>query len=88
MPQPYKRSRSLRRLNIRVLGKSVLHYKERKPEKAKCGNCGIVLKGVSRKRPAKMHKSPKTVKRPERPYGGNLCSRCMRSVIINRARLQ
>ena len=87
MPQPYKRSRSLRRLNIRVLGKSVMHYKERKPEKAKCGNCGMVLKGVSRKMPVKMHKSPKTAKRPERPYS-NLCSRCMRSLIIEKARLQ
>lgn len=87
MPQPYKRSRSLRRLNIRVSGKSVLHYKERKPENAKCGNCGMALKGVSRKRPLKMHKSPKTFKRPERPYS-NLCGRCMRTLIIERARVQ
>jgi len=87
MPQPYKRSRSLRRLNIRVLGKSVMHYEERKPENAKCGNCGMVLKGVSRKRSINMHKSPKTAKRPERPYS-NLCSRCMRSLIIEKARLQ
>jgi len=87
MPQPYKRSRSLRRLNISVLGKSVMHYEERKPEKAKCGNCGMALKGVSRKRPVKMHKSPKTAKRPERPYS-NLCSRCMRSLITEKARLQ
>ena len=87
MPQPYKRSRSLRRLNIRVSGKSVLHYKERKPGNAKCGNCGIVLKGVSRKRSVKMQKTPITGKRPERPYS-NLCSRCMRYVIIDKARLQ
>ncbi len=87
MPQPYKRSRSLRRLNIRVLGKSVMHYVERKPAKAKCSNCGMALKGVSRKRPTKMHKSPKTSKRPERPYS-NLCSRCTRTLIIEKARLQ
>jgi len=88
MPQNYKRSRSLRRLNISVLGKSVMHYVERKPAKAKCGNCGMALKGVSRKRPAKMHKTPKTDKRVERPYGGNLCSKCMRYLIIEKARLQ
>ncbi|MBI2523410.1 50S ribosomal protein L34e [Candidatus Woesearchaeota archaeon] len=87
MPQPYKRSRSLRRLNIRVLGKSVLRYKERKPGKAKCGNCGMALKGVSRKRPKKMQKIPITGKSPERPYS-NLCSRCMRLVMIDKARLQ
>ncbi len=86
MPQPYKRSRSLRRLNVKVLGKSVLHYKERKPGKAKCGNCGMILKGILRKRPVNMQRTPKTGKRPERPYG-NLCSRCMRSLIIEKARL-
>lgn len=87
MPQPYKRSRSLRRLNVRILGKSVLHYKERKPGKAKCGNCGAVLKGILRERPVNMRKYHKTGKRPERPYG-NLCSRCMRSLIVERARVQ
>ena len=87
MPQNYKRSRSLRRLNIRVLGKSVMHYVERKPAKAKCGNCGMALKGVSRKRPKKMHKTNLTGKRPERPYS-NLCSKCMRFLIIEKARLQ
>ena len=89
MPEPYKRSRSLRRLQVKVPGGATkLHYKERKPGKAKCGSCGSVLKGVPRERPLKMHKLPKTKKRSERPYGGNLCSKCMRSLIIEKARLQ
>jgi len=89
MPEPYKRSRSLRRLQIKVPGgRTVLHYKERKPGKAKCGSCGSILTGVKRERNLKMHKLPKTKKRPERPYGGNLCSRCTRSLIIGKVRLQ
>ena len=51
MPEPYKRSRSLRRLQIKVPGgRTVLHYKERKLGKAKCGSCGGILTGVQRKR--------------------------------------
>ncbi|MBN4049213.1 50S ribosomal protein L34e [archaeon AH-315-M20] len=89
MPEPYKRSRSLRRLQVKVPGgRTVTHYKKKKPGKAKCGNCGSTLKGVPRERPLKMSKLPKTKKRPERPYGGNLCSKCMRSLIIEKARLQ
>ncbi len=87
MPEPYKRSRSLRRLQIKVPGgRTVVHYRERKPGKAKCGKCGAVLKGVPRERIFKMRKFPKTKKRPERPYGGNLCSKCMRSLIVEKAR--
>lgn len=89
MPEPYKRSRSLRRLQVKVPGgRTSLHYKKRKPGKAKCGNCGALLKGTLRERPLKMSKLPKTKKRPERPYGGNLCSKCLRSLIIEKARLQ
>jgi len=89
MPEPYKRSRSLRRLQVKVPGgRTSLHYRNRKPGKAKCGKCDAVLKGVPRERSLKMHNMPKTRKKPERPYGGNLCSRCMRSLIVEKARLQ
>ena len=89
MPQPYKRSRSLRRVYVKLPGGRVtMHYRKRKPGKAKCGNCHALLKGTLRERPNKMSNLPKTKKRPERPYGGNLCSRCMRKLIIGRARLQ
>ena len=69
-------------------GATKLHYKERKPGNAKCSKCSGVLKAVPRERPLKMHKLPKTKKRPERPYGGNLCSKCMRDLIVEKARVQ
>lgn len=87
MPAPRLRSRSLRKVFRKVPGGRVsVHYKKRKPQAAKCGNCGSVLKGVPRELPYKMRSLAKTKKKPERPFGGVLCSRCMRQEIINKVR--
>lgn len=82
------RSRTFRRTHVRVpSGKSVLRFERRKPGKAQCGMCGDILKGVAVDLPYKVRKLAKTERRPERPYGGNLCSRCMRKKIIEKARM-
>jgi large subunit ribosomal protein L34e len=87
MPAPSRRSRSLRKVHRKVPGgRTVVHYKKKKPGKAKCGRCGAALKGVPRERPYKMRKLCKTKKRPERPYGGVLCSKCMRELFKEKAR--
>ena len=87
MPAPRLRSRSLRKVFRKLPGgRTDIHFKRRKPKLAKCGNCGAKLKGVPRELPYKMRNIAKTKKRPERPYGGVLCSRCMRQEIINRVR--
>ncbi len=87
MPAPNKRSRSWRKVYRKVPGgKTVIHYKRKKPSKAKCGRCKAILKGVPRERPHKMMTMSKTEKRPERPYGGVLCSKCMRLVFVEKAR--
>ena len=87
MPAPRLRSRSLRKIYRRVPGgRTVIQYKRRKPKAAICSNCGAVLKGIPRERPFKMRSMAKTKKRPERPFGGKLCSRCMRLEFINRVR--
>ncbi|MBW2991947.1 50S ribosomal protein L34e [Candidatus Woesearchaeota archaeon] len=76
------KSRSLRRVKVKVPGnKSKLHYRKRKPKQAKCADCGKVLHGIPRERSYKMKNMPKTKKRPERPFGGVLCSSCMRKRI-------
>ena len=67
-------------------GKTKVHYRKRKPARAKCASCRKHLAGVPRERPYKMQNMPKTAKRPERPYGGTLCSACMRKKIIAKAR--
>jgi len=67
-------------------GRTFIHYKKRKPGKAHCAECGGLLSGVVRERPYKIRKMGKTKKRPERPFGGQLCSRCMRKKIIEEVR--
>ncbi len=87
MPQPRYKSRSYRRIKVTTPGgvnKTV--YKPRKPQKSKCGSCGNVLPGVARESTSKMRNIPKTAKRPERPYGGVLCTKCSREKIKNKAR--
>lgn len=87
MPAPRLRSRSLRRIYRKVPGGRVsLQYKKRKPKAARCGNCGAILKGIPRERPFRMRNMAKTKKRPERPFGGVLCSKCMRQTIIDKVR--
>ena len=81
------RSNTLRKVQRRTPGgKTVTHYRPRKPSKAVCANCGKVLSGVPRDVPSKIQKISKTEKRPERPYGGVLCSKCMREEIKSRVR--
>jgi len=87
MPQPRKRSRSLRKIFVKTPGgRTTVHYKYRKPKVAKCGKCGARLSGVARERPYKMKKMAKSKKRPTRPYGGVLCTKCMRKLFVEKAR--
>jgi large subunit ribosomal protein L34e len=78
MPRPSLRSRTLRRIHVRTTKGSKLVYAKRKPKKAHCAVCKQVLHGVASARPYKMSKMSKTEKRPDRPYAGQLCSKCMR----------
>jgi len=81
MVKPMLRSRSKKRRRVRTPGKKlVTHYKRKKPGRARCAVCKKPLHGVPRLNPSKMRKLPKTKKRPERPFGGNLCSKCMRNL--------
>jgi len=80
------KNRTFRRVLKKLASRVTIHYKKRNPAKAKCGDCGKPLKGVPRARPFKMQNMAKTQKRPERPYGGNLCSKCMRAKMTEKAR--
>ncbi len=87
MPEPRFRTRTNRKIQKKLPGgKTVDLYSKGKPRVAKCANCGKSLKGIPRERQHKMKKLGKTKKRPERPYGGNLCSDCARNLIKTKAR--
>jgi large subunit ribosomal protein L34e len=85
MPAGRHKSSRFRKVFVKTPGRTTVHFRERKPQKAKCGDCKKPLSGVPRERPAKMANLPKTAKRPERPYGGVLCSKCMRSLFRRKA---
>lgn len=79
MPRPMYRTRSWKRIIRRIpSGEPVIHYE--KPErtgKAKCAICGAELNGVPALKPSLLAKLAKTEKRPERPYGGYICPKCL-----------
>ena len=87
MPSGKHKSGRYRKVFVKTPGsRTAVHFRERKPSKAVCGSCKKPLLGVPRERPAKMVNLPKTVKRPERPYGGVLCSNCMRKHLRQKVR--
>lgn len=87
MVQGSRKSRTLRRVRVKTPGGiNKIHYRKRKPAKAKCGGCGAVLKGVARERPFKMKSLTRAKKKPSRPYAGVLCSKCLRKKMIAKAR--
>ena len=76
------KSRSLRRVYIRTPGgENKIHYRTRNMPRLRCSLCDQQLHGIPRVIPSKFKNLPKTKKRPERPYGGILCSSCMRKKI-------
>jgi large subunit ribosomal protein L34e len=86
MVAPRLRSRTFtRRRTSTPGGRHIMHYARRKTGFAECGNCGSILQAVPRGRPSELRNMPKSAKRPERPFGGVLCSRCMRAEMKKRA---
>ncbi|MBS3108593.1 50S ribosomal protein L34e [Candidatus Woesearchaeota archaeon] len=56
------------------------------PKIAGCGICGKRLQGIPKLSNSKFRGLAKSKKRPNRPYGGSLCSKCMRNEIIRKVR--
>jgi large subunit ribosomal protein L34e len=87
MTKPMFRSRKWKRVKVKLPGGRVtVHYRKPKPGIARCRKCGKPLHGIPRLRQTKFKNLPKTKKRPERPYGGVLCSSCMRELMRAAAR--
>ena len=82
MPKPAQRSRSFQKKRVNTPGgRARTHYVKKKPGIARCAACKKPLHGVPSDLPSRIKKLPKTKKRPDRPYGGNLCSACTRQAI-------
>ncbi len=88
MVQGKFKSGRLRKRKVRVPGgRTVTRYLERAPKQQRCAVTGEPLHGIPRLSATKAKKAPKTLKRPERPYGGVLSSRAMRAKMAGEARL-
>jgi len=87
MPQPNKRSRTLRRVYVKTPGgKNKILYKLRKPGKAHCANCGRELQGVPRNISSIIRNLSSSSKHPKRIFAGNLCFNCTKLELIKRIR--
>ena len=87
MPAGKDKSKTKRRVFVRTPGgETVVHRRRFNTSKPVCAECKVELKGVARGNPAQIAKLSKTQRRPERPYGGVLCSKCMRKKFIQEAR--
>ncbi len=81
------KSRTKRRVFVKTPGgKTKKVYKQRKPSAHICGQCGVPLAGIPRLVASQFKNLSKSKKRPQRPYGGVLCSKCTRQAIVARAR--
>jgi len=63
-------------------------YRRKMHSKHKCAICGGELAGVPRGRPALIKRLTKSKRRPTRPFGGQLCSKCTRKIVALKAKLK
>jgi large subunit ribosomal protein L34e len=81
MPRPALRTVMRKRRAVRLPGGGVgYHSRSKNVSFGKCAVCGRRLGGVG-KLSARTRRLPKTCKRPERSYGGYICSICLRERI-------
>lgn len=67
-------------------GKHFILVKRNKPKFAKCAICKKPLHGMPRLHAVEVSKLTKSNRRPERAYGGYLCSSCSRELFRKKAR--
>ena len=82
MPEPSLRTRSRKRLLLRLPGGRLKkRFKREKVNFLRCFRCGGVLSGGPRLIPSGVGKLSASEKRVERVYGGQLCHSCLRELL-------
>jgi len=72
-----------RRVAVRTPGgRVVYHYRHKVYSKARCGRCGRPLTGTPNAPASRIRKLSKSERRPNRPYGGNLCAACLHELEV------
>lgn len=87
MPKGKEKSHSFRRTKYVTPGARLKTHYTRKPSKrGKCKICKGVLNASRKLTRAKIGCLSKTERRAERPFGGQICSRCLRAGIARTVR--
>lgn len=82
MPQPHLRTRSEKRLKLRLAGgRSRIHYRKGKVSPPSCRMCNQPLAGIARLATAGIRKLNRTKRRIWRPYGLELCHKCLKTAL-------
>ena len=68
--------------------RTVTHTKPKKTGHHECALCHGILHGTPRGAVVQIRKITKTERRPTRPFGGQLCTKCTRKVMSHRAQLK
>jgi len=87
MVRPGLRSRTQKRIYVKAPKGVRIHYRKRNQTKQTCKLCGDVLKGTVHGTSLQKRKFSKSEKKPSRMFGGELCSKCARNTLIQRARV-
>lgn len=69
-------------------GRTVIHKKKKKTAKHKCAICHGLLHGTPRGPRVEIRRLSKTQRRPSRPFGGQLCSKCTRNIVALKAKVR
>ncbi len=89
MTSPKHRSRSVKKRQVRIPGgRTVTHYRKKKPSKHTCGRCGRILLGVPNRIQSEAKNMNKSERIPSRIYAGNLCNDCVDSLIRYKTRFE
>ena len=82
------RRRRLKKSRVAVRtpgGRTVYHYRHKKHSPARCARCGAPLNATPTGPRSVINKLARSQRRPNRPYGGNLCPKCLRELMLTSA---
>ncbi|MFQ5979680.1 MAG: 50S ribosomal protein L34e [Candidatus Heimdallarchaeota archaeon] len=87
MPTGKEKSHSLRRTKYVTPGaRARTHYTRRPSKRDRCRVCGGVLHASRKLTRNRVNTLSKTERRAERPFGGDVCGRCLRAGIAKAVR--
>ncbi|MAF51122.1 MAG: 50S ribosomal protein L34e [Nanoarchaeota archaeon] len=81
-----RKSKSERKVFVKTPTRNKISFRKSSPGKKPCVECGTQLMGIKRDSTFSLRRVSKSKKRVNRKFGGELCSRCSREIIVEGAR--